>query len=85
MKDREQLTVRLPKGLLDRVRQESAAYGDSMNDLVVVAVQKEVQAREQLRLLKQIEEARRKMAARGLQPDSSSLIRQLRMRVGHRD
>ena len=77
--EREQFTVRAPKELVSLVREEAAAYGDSINDLVVSAVQKEVSARRQLRLLDQIEKEREVMAARGLQPDSTPLVRQIRM------
>lgn len=77
--ERDQFTIRAPKELLDRVREEAAAYGDSMNDLVVAAVQKEVSMRQQLRLLDQIEQERRAMEKRGIQPDSTPLIRQIRM------
>lgn len=77
--DRDQFTIRVPKELLDRVREEATAYGDSMNDLVLAAVQKEVSMRQQLRLLDQIEQARLKMEKRGVQPDSTPLIRRLRM------
>ncbi len=76
--DRDQFTIRAPKDLLDRVREEAAAYGDSMNDLVLAAVQKEVSMRQQLRLLDQIEHERKAMAKRGIQPDSTPLIRDIR-------
>lgn len=77
--ERDQFTFRAPKQLLDRVREEAIAYGDSMNDLVVTAVQKEVSMRQQLRLLDLIEQERRAMEKRGIQPDSTPLIRQIRM------
>lgn len=77
--EREQFTIRVPKGLLDRVREEAEAYGESMNDLVISAIDKEVKARRQIRLLKQIEQERTRMSQRGLQPDSVPEIRALRM------
>lgn len=77
--EREQFTVRAPKKLVDLVREEAAAYGDSINDLVVTAVEKEVSARRQLRLLDQIDKEREAIAERGLQPDSTLLVRQIRM------
>ncbi len=83
--DREQFTVRVPKELLDRVREEAAAYGDSMNDLVISALEKEVRMREQLRLLNEIERRRSLMAKRGLQPDSTPVIRELRLRSNRND
>jgi len=82
--EREQFTIRVPKGLLDRVREEAAAYGDSMNDLVVAAVEKEISIRAQLRLLSQIEQERLALEKRGLQPDSVPIIRELRTRTTHR-
>lgn len=78
--DREQFTIRVPRGLLGRVREEAASYGDSMNELVVAAVEKEVSMRAQLRLLDQIEQERLQLEKRGLQPDSTPIIRQLRTR-----
>ena len=77
--ERDQFTFRAPKQLLDRVREEAAAYGDSMNDLMIAAVEKEVSMRQQLRLLDQIEQERRTIEKRGVQPDSTPLIRQIRM------
>jgi len=77
--EREQFTIRVPKGLLDRVREEAEAYGESMNDLVVTAVEKEVKVRQQMRLLEQIEKERRRMSQRGLQPDSVPEIRAIRI------
>jgi len=77
--EREQFTVRAPKELVELVREEAAAYGDSINELVVSAIQKEVSVRRQLRLLGQIEKERAAMAERGLQPDSTPLVRQVRM------
>lgn len=75
---REQFTVRIPGPLLDRVREQAAAYGDSMNDIVVAAIEKEVAMREQMRLFERIEEQRRRLAQRGVQPDSVSIVRQMR-------
>ncbi len=79
--EREQFTIRVPKGLLDRVREEAAAYGDSMNDLVVAAVEKEISMRAHLRLLNEIEQERLVLEKRGLQPDSVPVIRELRTRT----
>jgi hypothetical protein len=76
--ERDQFTFRAPKQLLDRVREEAVAYGDSMNDLVVAAVQREVSMRQQLRLLDQIVQERRTIQERGIQPDSTPMVRQIR-------
>jgi len=83
--ERDQFTFRAPKELLDRVREEAAAYGDSMNDLVVAAVQKEVSMRRQLRLLEQIVSERKAMQKRGVQPDSTPLVRESRQGAGRRE
>ena len=77
--NREQFTVRVPKDLLGLVRDEAATSGDSINDLVLTAVRKELLIRRQLRVLDQIERERKAMAKRGVQPDSTPLVRQLRM------
>lgn len=82
--EREQFTIRVPRGLLDRVREEAAAYGGSMNDLMVAAVEKEVSMRAQIRLLNQIEQERLLLEKRGLQPDSTPTIRELRTRTTRR-
>jgi len=83
--NRDRFTIRTPKGLLDRVREQAEAYGDSMNDLVVSAIQKEVNMREQLRLLTDMQKARRKMEACGVHPDSTQLIRQMRNGAGRHE
>lgn len=76
--ERDQFTVRAPKELLDKVREEAEACGNSMNDLIVAAVEKEVLMRQQLRLLDQIDQERRAMEKRGTQPDSTPMVRQIR-------
>lgn len=76
--ERDQFTIRAPRKLLDMVREEAIAYGDSMNDLAIAAIQKEVSMRHQLRLLDQIERERRAMGERGVQPDSAPLVREIR-------
>ena len=82
--EREQFTIRVPRGLLNRVREEAAAYGSSMNELMVAALEKEVSMRAQLRLLDQIEQERLLLEKRGLQPDSAPTIRELRTRTTRR-
>ena len=79
--EREQFTIRVPRGLLDRVREEAAACGGSMNEFMVAALEKEVSLRAQLRLLDQIEQERVQLEKRGLQPDSTPTIRELRTRT----
>ncbi len=69
--ERGQFTIRIPRVLLDKAREEAAAYGDSMDELVVAAVEKEISMRAQLRLLDEIERERLELEKRGLQPDST--------------
>ncbi|MGE5484734.1 MAG: hypothetical protein ACM3X4_06935 [Ignavibacteriales bacterium] len=83
--EREQFTIRVSKDLLDRVREEAAAYGDSMNDLVVAAVEKEVSMRRRLRLMDEIDRERLELGRRGPHPDSTPVIRELRMGTERHD
>lgn len=79
---RQQFSPRAPKMLLDKVREQAKAYGMSMNDFVVAAVQKEVDRSEQSFLLADLQRTRRKLESRGIQPDSTEIIRELRERGG---
>lgn len=78
MTTREQHTIRFPEGLLNELREEAEIAGTSLNDLVVAAAEKEVGRRKALRLLQRIGQRRREMAKRGIQPDSTPLIRAMR-------
>ncbi|MBV9281177.1 MAG: hypothetical protein JOZ41_13935 [Chloroflexi bacterium] len=78
MKVREPITVRFPSTLLDKARGVRAER-ESLNDLVVAAVEHEVSRREGLRAYDAILRLREEVeAGSGLQPDSTSLIRALR-------
>jgi hypothetical protein len=78
VKVRQPLTIRFPAGLLDRARGVRAEQ-ESLNDLVVAAVEREVRHREGLRAYEAILRVREAVeAGTGLQPDSTSLIRTLR-------
>lgn len=83
--EREQFTIRVSKDLLDRVREEAAAYGDSMNNLIVAALEKEVSVRHQLRLMDQIDCERRELGKRGLHPDSTPVVRRIRSGMERRE
>lgn len=82
---RDQFTIRAPNELLDRVREEASIYGDSMNDLMIAAIEKEVSMRARVRLMNLIERERREIEKRGVQPDSSLQIRQFRTGVERRE
>jgi len=85
MAQREALTIRFPQELLDGVR-ESKTNGESLNDLVVSAVEKEVRRRQALRLHAEIVAMNERIRARtGEQPSSVPLIRELREGIGRRD
>jgi len=78
MEERDSLTVRFPAGLLAQVRLHKSE-GESLNDLIVKALQREVRYRRGLvahhRIVARREEIRKKT---GTQPGSVGLIRQLR-------
>jgi len=78
MERREAVTIRLPNGLLARAR-EARNQGESLNELVVEAVDREVRRRQGLRAYEAILRIREQVRARtGDQPDSVPLIRSLR-------
>jgi hypothetical protein len=78
MESREALTIRFPPKLLARAR-EVKSDGESLNELVVSAVEREVERRRGLRAYEEIRRVRAEIEARtGLQPDSTPLIRSLR-------
>lgn len=78
MEEREALTVRFPAGLLDQVRKHKS-QGESLNDLVIKALEREVRYRRGLaahhRIVARREEIRKKT---GTQSNSIDLIRKLR-------
>ncbi|MBI4491460.1 MAG: hypothetical protein HY690_01550 [Chloroflexi bacterium] len=82
---REALTIRFPIEVLARARGVKEDR-ESLNDLVVGAVEREVRRREVLRVLAEIDRIREQIVARtGLQPSSVPLIRELREGIGRRD
>ena len=78
MEEREALTVRFPTRLLAQVRLHKS-QGESLNDLVIKALEREVRYRKAWaahhRIVARREEIRENT---GTQPDSTRLIRQLR-------
>jgi hypothetical protein len=85
MGPREPLTIRLPVALLERARAVKAQR-ESLNDLVVEAVEREVRRRRGLQAYEAILSMRKQIVdCTGLQPDSSALIRSLREGEGRRD
>ncbi len=78
MVGREAITVRFPEELLGMAR-ETKAEGESFNDLVVKAVEREVSCRRGLKAHELIVATRQQIKARtGAHPDPVPLIRQLR-------
>jgi hypothetical protein len=85
MMDRRQaLTVKFPDALLAQAK-AVAAEPESLNDLVVEAVEREVRRRRTEAALARIHQVREKVLARtGPQPDPVPLIRALRQGDGRR-
>jgi hypothetical protein len=76
--EREVLTLRVPSQLLACARNVKTD-DESMNDLIVTALEHEVRRREGLTALAAIDELREQIYARtGVQPSSVPLIRALR-------
>lgn len=72
------MTIRFPARLLSRARGVKGG-GESLNDLVVDAVEREVRRRQGLQAYDDILRVREAVRTRtGLQPDSSPVIRSLR-------
>lgn len=81
---REPTTIRFPTEVLTQAR-EVRTEGESMNELVVHAVEKEVRRRAALGLHEEIVRAAARIKARtGVQPDSAPIIRGLREGKGRR-
>lgn len=76
--EREPLTIRVPPAVLARARQLKAA-GESLNDLIVHAIEQEVRRREGFQAHEQILRVRQQVRRRtGGQPDATELIRAMR-------
>ncbi len=78
MERREALTIRVPGSLLAQARSVKQER-ESLNDLIVTAVDREVRRREGLRTVHEIVAFREQMAREsGNHADSTALIRSLR-------
>ncbi len=78
MDRREALTVRVSVNLLARAR-ATRAERESLNDVIVQALDREARRREGLRAVQDLVAARERITtASGPQPDSTALIRELR-------
>ena len=78
MEEREALTVRLRAGLLAQLR-EHKSLDESLNDLIIKALEREVRYRRGLAAHHRIIERREKIREKtGIQPNSTDTIRQLR-------
>lgn len=84
MEDREAVTIRIPVGLLERARRAKLER-ESLNELVVGAIEREVRRRQALGAHEEIVRIRGQIKARtGNQPDATPLIRELREGRGRR-
>ncbi|WP_250124284.1 YlcI/YnfO family protein [Chroococcidiopsis sp. CCMEE 29] len=78
MEEREALTVRFPAGLLAQMRKHKS-QDESLNDLVINALEREVRYRQGLAAHHRIVARREKIRQKtGTQPNSVDLIHQLR-------
>lgn len=85
MDTREALTIRFPAMLLNQARGLKDER-ESLNDLVVEAVEREVRRRQGLTAYEEIARVRERVRSRGgLQPDSTPLVRSLRTGTERRD
>lgn len=83
MIQREAVTIRLPNDLLCKAK-EAKKEGESLNNLVVSALEREVRRRQTAKTLDEIRQLREEIMARtGLQPSCVPLIRALREGEGH--
>lgn len=83
--EREALTIRFPAKLLQKIR-ALKRENESLNDLVVQALEKEMKWRSAWAAHEQIQIIREQIKQRtGVHPDSVPLIRQLREGEGRRD
>jgi hypothetical protein len=81
---REAITVRLPAGLAARVRGVRSA-AESLNDVLIEAVEREVRRRQARGAYDSITRLREEiLRERGVSGDSSSTIRELREGSGRR-
>jgi len=85
MEEREALTIRLRAGLLAQVRKHKS-QDESLNDLVIKALEREVRYRQGVAAHHRIVSRREKIREKtGTQPGSTDLIRQLREGWGRYD
>ena len=85
MSQRQTISVRLPDDLLAQARKTKAPR-ESLNDLVVAALEREVRRRQGLAAHEGITRIREQVRARtGSHPDPVPLIRALREGEGRRD
>jgi hypothetical protein len=83
--EREAVTIRFPADLLQKIR-ALKRDDESLNELVVQALEKEIKWRSAWVAHEQIQTIREQVQQRtGVHPDSAPLIRQLRGGEGRRD
>ncbi len=83
--EREAVTIRFPANLIRQAKQLKDG-GESFNELVVEAVEREVRRRRAMAAHKNIVARRAEIKAKtGVQPDATALIRALREGEGRRE
>lgn len=83
--EREALTIRFPAKLLQKIR-ELKRDDESLNELVIQALEREVKWRSAWAAHEQIQTIREQVKQRtGVHPDPVPIIRQLREGEGRRD
>jgi len=79
LSDRQQYTLRLPTDLMAEAREQAAAYGTTVNHVLVDVISAEMRRRRAQRLLEEARALRERIAAEGgVQPDSTATMRALR-------
>jgi predicted transcriptional regulator len=73
-----QLTLRLPRDLVESLRREAREEGRTLNELARVALQEFAEREAVRRAVQEIAANRRLIEKRGLQPDSVPVLRGLR-------
>jgi hypothetical protein len=82
---RAALTIRIPEDML-ALAKELKEDRESLNDLVIDAIDREVRRRQTSKIMAEVAELRERIFQRfGAHPDSTPMIRELREGVGRRD
>ncbi|MGH7882873.1 MAG: YlcI/YnfO family protein [Candidatus Dormibacteraceae bacterium] len=80
------ISIRFPPQIAEELHQERATGKESINQMVVSAVEDLLRRRKEARALKRIRARRERLLAEyGAQPDSTELIRDLRQGIGRNE